>query len=455
MKPRLPIEDGKVFGSLTVVRFLGGRKTTRNPVSHYLTQCKCGSEHIVSGHRLRSGKATRCRKCWSKAAGRAHVKNETEKRYGRWLVVREAPQELRRGAQIYWECLCDCGKTAVVDGASLRGGHSESCGCLKADATRERTTTHGGSSTPEYRAWVSMRKRCSPSATGNHRKRYYERGIRVCPEWNTLDGGFEKFIAYVGQRPADKTSIGRKDNDGNYEPGNVEWEDARQQANNRTSSVLLTYQGETATAAEWGERVGIDPVVIRSRVLDGWSHKSAITIPVIDAANRLFVKKDADGNVTVGKPKKKEPVCPATCLICGKSFPKSRSKKTCSPACSRKRKNELKRLRRGSLPSANCVICGDSFPRKSPGHLTCKPACSRERRLQRDNPGRFSSVNCVICGGHFVRKSSGHLTCKPACSDERRRRQQTDRRRERMSDPAVRKRHNEKARRRRREASKK
>ena len=73
----------------------------------------------------------------------------------------------------------------------------------------------------------------------NEKNKRYEayggRGIKVHSRWHS----FENFIADVGERPPGKSKGGRalysterKDNDGDYAPGNVVWALAREQMQN-------------------------------------------------------------------------------------------------------------------------------------------------------------------------------------------------------------------------------
>lgn len=88
----------------------------------------------------------------------------------------------------------------------------------------------GGRFSPTYNSWRAMVQRCT-----NERHPFFAdyggRGIRVCERWRG-QGGFERFLADVGERPAGLT-LDRVDCEGDYEPGNVRWATKYQQRWNR------------------------------------------------------------------------------------------------------------------------------------------------------------------------------------------------------------------------------
>lgn len=149
-----------------------------------------------------------------------NAKNLVGKQFGKLIVLSLAGRGKR--SEMRWNCLCECGGELAVRGSSLTSGNTSSCGCCGA-----LKRTHGLSGTPTYRAWVQMHTRCY-----NTNYRFYHRhggrGISVCERWHT----FENFFADMGERPSPDHSLDRKDNDGNYEPGNCRWATRVEQAQN-------------------------------------------------------------------------------------------------------------------------------------------------------------------------------------------------------------------------------
>lgn len=86
---------------------------------------------------------------------------------------------------------------------------------------------HGLSRTQIYSVWSSMRARCENTKHIAF-KNYGGRGIKVCKRWLK----FENFFADMGERPTIKHSLDRRNNDGNYEPGNCRWATAKEQYHN-------------------------------------------------------------------------------------------------------------------------------------------------------------------------------------------------------------------------------
>lgn len=126
---------------------------------------------------------------------------------------------------------------------------------------------------PEYRIWISMRRRCSdPRNQGFHS---YTNRVHVCAAWS---GSFDQFFADMGPRPTPRHSLDRIDNEGGYEPGNVRWATAKEQARNRSDTRFVTANGQTKPLAQWAEELGLSIPAFAYR-LRKWGAESAVNRP--------------------------------------------------------------------------------------------------------------------------------------------------------------------------------
>lgn len=197
-------------------------------------------------------------------------KNLEGKTFSRWTVIAYAG---KIGADHAFECVCVCGNSRRVRGATLTGGVSRSCGCLLADKNREIRETHGMSHKPEWRIWANMKKRCfNPNVHAFDR--YGGRGITVCDRWVKGDGnfgGFQCFLADLGRRPSKDYSIERNDVHGPYSPENCRWATRHEQAINTQRTMFLTFKGKTQSVWAWQEETKISAPQIQKRIGRGWT----------------------------------------------------------------------------------------------------------------------------------------------------------------------------------------
>ncbi len=128
-----------------------------------------------------------------------------------------------------------------------------------------------------------MIRRCTSSKHTDY-KNYGGRGIRVCERWLN---SFENFLADVGERPMGKT-LDRRENEGNYEPGNCRWATATEQnRNSRHTKLNVDLVQEILGRLEHGEgslsiarRMGVTPQMICA-IRDGktWREMPRAQVP--------------------------------------------------------------------------------------------------------------------------------------------------------------------------------
>lgn len=186
------------------------------------------------------------------------------RRFGRLTAYSFAHVTLSSGrVMAAWLCICDCGNKKIIQGHHLRGGKTESCGCLLFEFKRP-----GGQlkNWPGYGRWWQMIMRCENP--GVRAFSYYgARGIKVCDRWRHGENGkhaFECFIEDMG--PPNGLTIDRIDPNGNYEPSNCRWATPHQQRLNTRRSIHALIGGVKVPLIVYAARTGLDYEGLRVRV---------------------------------------------------------------------------------------------------------------------------------------------------------------------------------------------
>lgn len=205
----------------------------------------------------------------------ARYAHDIGRHFGRLTLIAILPQRIHR--RIGGRFQCECGNVCEYPISRIRARGAAHCGCQTDHRTNVR---HGMRRSPEYSSWMSMKLRCLSPETKDYPS-YGGVGVTVDPAW--IDS-FEAFFAHIGPRPAG-TSLDRIDTTGNYEPGNVRWATAQEQATNRTTGWTVEIDGERYDSVEAAARARHVSTTTITRWCDGSVDARRRSEPVPARAN--------------------------------------------------------------------------------------------------------------------------------------------------------------------------
>ncbi len=182
--------------------------------------CDCGASVSVTTSTFNKRTPKYCKAC----EHTYRTEDLTGKKFGSWLVLRES----YTSGRVAWLCKCEeCGVELKIVSHGLLSGKATLCkSCSK--------KTHGMYYHSSYNTWRAMHRRCT-NPKDTHFHNYGGRGISICKRWSDV----RLFISDMGERPSKQHSIERINVNGNYKPSNCCWATAKDQANNRRTTVRI------------------------------------------------------------------------------------------------------------------------------------------------------------------------------------------------------------------------
>lgn len=197
-------------------------------------------------------------------------------KYAMLEVVGEAKRRILPSGQVnrFALCKCVCGKVKEIRLLHLVRLRTRSCGCIM------KGFRGGVSSEPLYKKWKGMKDRCKPIHIDRHI--YFDRGIKLCDEWENDYNAFKDWAIANGYDPV--LAIDRKDNEKGYSPSNCRFVTDVENANNRRNTFFIIYKGESRPLAlvireKYKDDMLHYPAILR-RIKRGWSHDKAIDTPI-------------------------------------------------------------------------------------------------------------------------------------------------------------------------------
>lgn len=191
---------------------------------------------------------------------------------------------VKKNNRLYFNCICECGKSALIRTDAVISGKTKSCGCLKGSSPKRFTNISRKDYHKLQSTWFRINYRCHNK---NHHKYpfYGAKGIYVCDQWrNSLDD----FILWsINNGYSYNLTIDRIDNSKGYSPENCRWATLKQQQRNRNVTKMFTYNNVTKPISEWCEILNLPYDATKERLKHGWSMEKCISTPIRNYKSKI------------------------------------------------------------------------------------------------------------------------------------------------------------------------
>ena len=160
-----------------------------------------------------------------------------------------------------------CGEEFEAQSASIKSGHTTSCGCQ----SKKYNNPHGLRSHRLYTTWRDMKNRCYNEKNKDYRN-YGGRGIKVCERW--LD--VKNFIDDMYPDYKEGLSLDRVDVNGNYEPNNCRWTTDEVQSRNTRDICKNNTSGYRGVSWSKRDKRWIVQITVKNKLIYLGKYKTAL-----------------------------------------------------------------------------------------------------------------------------------------------------------------------------------
>lgn len=146
----------------------------------------------------------------------------------------------------------------------------------------KKTIKHGLTSHKLYQVWCDMKQRCYNPKLKAY-PLYGAIGITVCDEWKNDFMAFYNWAISNGWAEGlelDKDKLATTKPGKIYSPEFCSFLSPKENNQHRRNTIVIEYNNEKHTLAEWAEKLNLDASLIHDRYFNGWEAKRILTAPI-------------------------------------------------------------------------------------------------------------------------------------------------------------------------------